>query len=173
MEQPILNRVANSSLISLDLAEFIPQGERAEFDLKDYLFQGLILREKDFRLAIKEFDWSVYRNKFVAIYCSADAIIPTWAYMLVATKIISIAALSTKGTPKELEKKLFLRELDKKDWSQLRDAKVIIKGCSDLVDPDFSFFEATQRLIPWVSSLMYGEPCSTVPVFKKNKGNNN
>jgi hypothetical protein len=167
MEQPIVNRVASSSLISLDLAEFIPQGERAVFDLKDYLFQGMILREKDFRLAIKEFDWSVFLGKSVAIYCSTDAIIPTWAYMLVATKVNAIAALSVKGSPEELEKKLFLQELEKKDWSTFDGAKVIIKGCSDLVDPDFSFFEATQRLIPWVSSLMYGEPCSTVPVFKK------
>jgi hypothetical protein len=167
MEQPIVNRVASSSLISLDLAEFIPQGERAVFDLKDYLFQGMILREKDFRLAIKEFDWSVFQGKLVAIHCSADAIIPTWAYMLMATKMNGVAAFSMKGSPEELEKKLFLRELDKKDWSTFDGAKVIIKGCSNLVDPDFSFFEATQRLIPWVSSLMYGEPCSTVPVFKK------
>ncbi|CAD5248630.1 MULTISPECIES: DUF2480 family protein [unclassified Imperialibacter] len=167
MEQPIINRVASSSLISLDLAEFIPKGERAVFDLKDYLFQGMILREKDFRLAIKEFDWSVFLGKSVAIYCSTDAIIPTWAYMLVATKVNAIAALSVKGSPEELEKKLFLQELEKKDWSTFDGAKVIIKGCSDLVDPDFSFFEATQKLIPWVSSLMYGEPCSTVPVFKK------
>jgi hypothetical protein len=167
MEQPIVNRVASSSLISLDLAEFIPGGERAVFDLKDYLFQGMILREKDFRLTIKEFDWSVFQGKSVAIHCSTDAIIPTWAYMLVATKVNDVAAFSMKGSPEELEKKLFLRELDKKDWSAFDGAKVIIKGCSNLVDPDFSFFEATQRLIPWVSSLMYGEPCSTVPVFKK------
>lgn len=167
MEEQIINRVAGSSLISLDLAEFIPSGERAVFDLKDYLYQGFILREKDFRAALKEIDWSAFKGKFVAIYCSTDAIIPTWAYMLVASKINSVAAYSMKGTPEELEKRLFLIELDKKDWSQLKDAKVIIKGCSDLVDPDYSFFEATQRLIPWVSSLMYGEPCSTVPVFKK------
>lgn len=167
-----MNRVASSSLISLDLAEFIPEVERAVFDLKDYLFQDLILREKDFRMAIRIFDWSVYRGKVVAIYCSTDAIIPTWAYMLVATKINGVAQLSIKGSPEELEKKLFLEELDKKDWSKFDGAKVIIKGCSDLADPDFSFFEATQRLIPWVSSLMYGEPCSTVPVFKKNTANN-
>ncbi len=172
MEQPIVNKVANSTLISLDLAEFIPAGERSVFDLQDYLFQGLILREKDFRLAIKEFDWSVFKDKFVAIYCSTDAIVPTWAYMLVATKINSLAKFSVKGSPEELEKKLFEQELDKKDWSKFKDTKVVIKGCSDLEDPDFCFFEATQRLIPWVSSLMYGEPCSTVPVFKKNITNN-
>ena len=169
MEEQIENRVAGSSLISLDLAEFIPSGERAVFDMKDYLYQGFVLREKDFRGALREIDWSAFQGKRVAIFCSADAIIPTWAYMLVASKINSVAAYSMKGTPEELEKRLFLMELDKKDWSQLKDAKVIIKGCSDLADPDYSFFEATQRLIPWVSSLMYGEPCSTVPVFKKNR----
>lgn len=169
MEEQIENRVAGSSLISLDLAEFIPSGERAVFDMKDYLYRGFVLREKDFRGALREIDWSAFQGKRVAIFCSADAIIPTWAYMLVASKINSVAAYSMKGTPEELEKRLFLMELDKKDWSQLKDAKVIIKGCSDLADPDYSFFEATQRLIPWVSSLMYGEPCSTVPVFKKNR----
>lgn len=169
MEEQIVNRVAGSSLISLDLAEFIPSEERAVFDLKDHLYQGFILKEKDFRAALREIDWSAFQGKLVAIYCSTDAIIPTWAYMLVASKINSVAAYSMKGTPEELEKRLFFIELDKKDWSQFKDSKVIIKGCSDLADPDYSFFEATQRLIPWVSSLMYGEPCSTVPVFKKNR----
>lgn len=167
MEEQIINRVTNSALVSLDLADFIPEGERVVFDIKNFLFQGLILREKEFRSALKELDWSVYGKKHVAVHCSADAIVPTWAYMLVLTRLSEVANTVVKGTLDDLEKKLFTDELDKKEWSKLQNAKVVVKGCSDLTDPDFSFFEATKRLIPWVSSLMYGEPCSTVPVFKK------
>ena len=167
MENQIINRVSQSALISLDLAEFIQPGERVTFDLGDFLFQGLILREKEFRQALKEFNWSFYEGKLVAINCSADAIVPTWAYMLVATRLAPIAKAIVKGSIEELEKQLFTEELNKKDWSVYKDAKVVMKGCSDLYDPEYSFTEATKRLMPWVSSLMYGEPCSTVPVFKK------
>lgn len=167
MENQIVNRVSQSALISLDLAEFIQPGERVTFDLGDFLFQGLILREKEFRQALKELDWSIYEGKLVAINCSADAIVPTWAYMLVVTRLAPVAKAIAKGSIGELEKQLFIEELDKKDWSVYKDAKVVMRGCSDLYDPEYSFTEATKRLIPWVSSLMYGEPCSTVPVFKK------
>ena len=167
MENQIINRVSQSALVSLDLAEFIQPGERVTFDLGEFLFQGLILREKEFRLALKELDWSFYEGKLVAINCSADAIVPTWAYMLVVTRLIPVAKTVLKGSIEELEKQLFTEELNKKDWSVYKDAKVVMKGCSDLYDPEYSFTEATKRLMPWVSSLMYGEPCSTVPVFKK------
>lgn len=167
MENQIINRVSQSALVSLDLAEFIQPGERVIFDLGDFLFQGLILREKEFRQALKELDWSFYQGKLVAINCSADAIVPTWAYMLVVTRLTPVAKAVLKGSVEELEKHLFTEELNKKDWSVYKDAKVVMKGCSDLYDSEYSFTEATKRLMPWVSSLMYGEPCSTVPVFKK------
>lgn len=171
MEEQIINRVAQSALISLDLAEFIQPGDRVVFDLKDYLFQGLILKEKDFRLSLKELDWDKYRDKYVAVCCSTDAIVPTWAYMLVATYLVPVAKGVVKGSLDELERELFRQTMDRKDWSVFKDAKVVVKGCSDLYDPEFSFTEAAKRLIPWVSSLMYGEPCSTVPVYKKKTKN--
>lgn len=172
MENPIINRVLQSSLISLDLAEFIQPGERVVFDLKDYLFQGLVLREKEFRQALKEVDWKIYQSKFVAIDCTADAIVPTWAYMLVVTQLVPVAKWVVKGSLVDLEKELLRESLDRKDWSVYGNSKVVIKGCSDLIDAEYSFSEATKRLMPWVSSIMYGEPCSTVPVFKKKIKNN-
>ncbi len=167
MESPIVNRVAQSPLVSIDLSVFIPSGERVVFDLSDFLFQGLVLREMEFRQALKEIDWNMYKGKFVAIQCSADAIVPTWAYMLVVTHLEPVASVVLKGTSDDLERELFRRSLNDIDWAAYQDAKVVIKGCSDLCDPEFSFSEVTKKLIPWVSSIMYGEPCSTVPVYKK------
>jgi len=171
MEDQIINRVSQSSLVSIDLANFIPQGERAFIDLKDFLYQGLILREKEFRAALKEIDWEVYRNKYVAVGCSTDAIIPTWAYMLFVTQLLPVSKAAVKGTYDDLEKSIFLAELNRIGWQTFENTKVVIKGCSELVDPAFCFFEVTKKLMPWVSSIMYGEPCSTVPVFKKSVKN--
>jgi len=168
MEDQIVNRVSQSSLVSIDLADFIPKGERAIIDLKDFLYQGLILREMEFRTALKEIDWEVYRDKYVAVGCSTEAIIPTWAYMLFVPKLLSITKTTVKGTRDDLEKSIFLAALDEIEWNAFKNAKVVIKGCTELVDHDFCFFEVTKKLMPWVSSIMYGEPCSTVPVFKKN-----
>ncbi|MBR10754.1 MAG: hypothetical protein CMP48_24100 [Rickettsiales bacterium] len=167
--EEIVNRVANSSLVSLDFDEFIDQSEQAFFDIKYGLFQGMILREKDFRTYIKEYDWSQYQGKNVGVYCSVDAIVPTWAYMLVATKLDGVANKMVFGQQAELEKELIDEAISQILQKELRDAKVVIKGCGNLQSRDYAFFELTKKLTPIVSSIMYGEPCSTVPVFKRKK----
>ncbi len=167
--EEIVNRVANSSLISLDLEEYYPQGERVLYDLKDNLFQGLILREKDFREFVKNHDWSAYQDKNVALTCSADAIVPTWAYMLLALKLEPYAAHVAFGTLEDLENILFQKALDQINPEAYQDKKVVVKGCSNLPVPAFAYVELTRKLRPYVATLMYGEPCSTVPLYKKPK----
>jgi len=168
-ENEIVNRVASSSLITFDLEEFYRPGDRALFDIKDQLFQGLILKEKDFRDFIKGNDWSQYKNKLVAIHCSSDAIVPTWAYMLLAVALEPFASKVFFGTLEELESELFQEALAKINWEQYRNAKVVVKGCSKRDVPVSAYVETTNRLRPIVSSLMFGEPCSTVPLYKKPK----
>jgi hypothetical protein len=170
-KESIINRVAQSSLVSLDLEEFYDQAERVVLDMKDNLHQGLILREKDFRAWVKDRDWSEYKDKNVSIHCSADAIIPTWAYMLVASKVQPFAKRVVVGSLGALEQSLFQDALTKLDIREYEDAKVVIKGCSKYPVPEFAYVEITRLLTPVVSSLMYGEPCSTVPVFKRPKNN--
>jgi len=165
----IINKVAGSSLITFDLELYYKPGERVLFDIKDRLFQGLVLREKDFRDFIKGHDWGQYRNKFVAIYCSVDAIVPTWAYMLLAIALQPYASLVVFGSLEELETAIIKESLSGVDWSEFRDAKVVIKGCSKVFVPVASYVEVTNKLKPYVSSIMFGEPCSTVPLFKKAK----
>lgn len=165
----IVNRVANSALVSLDFDEYLDQTEQAFFDIKEGLFQGLILREKDFRQFIKEFDWSQFQGKNVGVFCSADAIVPTWAYMLVATKLNGVANKMVFGQQEELEKELINEAIQQILIKDLVDAKVVIKGCGNLKSRDYAFFELTKKLTPIVSSIMYGEPCSTVPVYKRRK----
>lgn len=167
MEKEILNRVSNSQLVTFDLEELYTSGERVLFDIKSLLFQELILREKDFRDFIKSHDWSQYANKYVAITCSADAVIPTWAYMLLTATLQPYAAMVVYGSLQDLETMLFKQSLDKIDWKKYSNAKVVIKGCSKLEVPISSYVEVTNRLRPVASSIMFGEPCSTVPVFKK------
>lgn len=169
MEEKIINRVANSPLVSLDFDEYIDQSERAFFDIKDCLFQGMILREKDFRSFIKEYNWSQYQDKNVAVFCSVDAIVPTWAYMLVATKLHNVANKMVFGQEEELEKELIDEAINIILDKDLNEAKVVIKGCGNLKSRDYAFFELTKKLTPKVNSIMYGEPCSTVPVYKKKK----
>lgn len=169
-EQPeIVNRVAQSPLITFNLEDYYQKGERILFDIKDWLFQGLILREKDFRAAVKEHDWEQYKEKHVAMTCTADAIVPTWAYMLIATKLEPYAATIIHGNLDELEKVLFKNSLDQVDVQEFLDKKVVIKGCGDLPVPEYAYVEITSKLRPVVSSIMYGEPCSTVPLYKKPK----
>lgn len=168
-EKEIVNRVAASSLITFDLEDLYPPGERILFDIKDQLFQGLVLKEKDFRDFIKVNDWRQYKNKFVAIHCSTDAIVPTWAYMLLAIALEPFAARVFFGTLEDFESELFQQVLSRVDWEQYRNAKVVIKGCSKINVPISAYVEATTKLKPLVSSLMFGEPCSTVPLFKKSK----
>jgi hypothetical protein len=162
-----VNKVAQSGLVSFDLADMYPAGERVEYDIKNNLFHGLMLREKDFREFVKEHNWDQFAGKHVAITCSADAIVPTWAYMLLATRIGAYAATVFFGTLSELESALFQKELDKLDTERYRDQRIVVKGCGDIPVPVSAYVALTARLSPVVKSLMYGEPCSTVPVFKR------
>ena len=172
MEQDqIINRVANSPLITVDMKDFYTQGPRKLIDIKDWLFNGIILKEKDFREHIKNEDWSKYHDCLVAITCSVDAIIPVWAYMLIATKLEPHAKGSIVGDLKRLEEVLFSEKIKDLNTEHLLDKKIVIKGCGDIEVPESAFFELTQKLQPIVSSIMFGEPCSTVPVFKKIKKN--
>lgn len=165
----IVNRVASSGLLTLDLEEYYHPGERVVYDLKDNLFQGMILREKDFREFLKNHDWSIYQNKNVAIVCSEDAIVPTWAYMLLALKLEPYAHAFVFGNLAELENKLFFEAISKIDLEPYRDARVVVKGCSKHPVPVAAYVEITRLLKPLVQSLMFGEPCSTVPLYKRPK----
>lgn len=167
MSETIVNKIANSGLITIDLEKYLPGGDTATFDLKDHLFMGLILKEKDFREALKNMDWSVYQDKYVAITCSADAIIPAWAYMLVVTYLQDIAKDVYVGTAFEMQKHLLLKSISLIDANEFADQRVVIKGCGDVTVESFAYAEITKVLLPVVKSIMYGEPCSTVPVFKK------
>jgi hypothetical protein len=169
MTEPITNKVAESGLITVDPANYIPDGQTAVFDLKDHLFMGLILKEKDFREVLKKLDWEQYREKNVAVTCKADAIIPVWAYMLVAANLQPVAKEVVMGDEKELQRILFLKNISQINTDEFIDQRVVIKGCGDTPIADFVYLELTKLLRPVVKSIMYGEPCSTVPVFKKKK----
>lgn len=165
----IVNRVASSSIKTFDLEILYVPGDRVVLDIRDQLYEGLILREKPFREFIKSHDWAQYRDKFVAITCSADAIIPTWAYMLLTSALEPFARLIVFGVLEDLETKIFSDLLDRVDWQQYSDARVVIKGCSKVAVPTAAYVEATRRLRPFAASIMFGEPCSTVPVYKKSR----
>ncbi len=167
MEGEIINRVANSSLVTFDLEQLHVTGERVVYDIKGYLWQEMILREKEFREHVKTFDWSQYSDKLVSVVCTADAIVPTWAYMLVASALEPHARRVFFGSVDELEGVLFHEQLQKIDWEKYRGAKVVVKGCSDVHVPVSAYVEATSRLVGVAASVMYGEPCSTVPIFKR------
>jgi hypothetical protein len=168
MEQgEIINRVSNSAIITFDLEGYYEKGDRLLLDIKDQLYEGLILKEKDFREFIKTYNWSAYQGKFVAITCSADAIVPTWAFMLVAIALRPYAKRIEFGTLDDLEEKLFQDTLSRVDWNQFRDAKVVVKGCSKVNVPASAYVFAVSQLQPIVSSLMFGEACSTVPLYKR------
>lgn len=167
MENEIVNRVSNSQLITFDLEELYTPGERVLFDLKNILFQELILREKDFRGFIKDHEWLQYQNKLVAITCSVDAIVPTWAYMLLASALQPHAQFVVFGSLQDLETRLFEEALNKIEWQKFDKAKVVVKGCSKVEVPVSAYLEVTNRLRPVAQSIMFGEACSTVPVFKR------
>jgi Protein of unknown function (DUF2480) len=168
-ENEIVNRVANSELVIFNLEDYYQAGERVFIDIKDQLFEGFVLKEKDFRDYIKSNNWSQYVNKYIAINCSTDAIVPTWAYMLLAIALQPYARLIHFGTLEELENRIFFKELEKIDWYQFENAKVVIKGCSKIDVPKPAYIEAVSQLQKVASSIMYGEPCSTVPLYKKRK----
>jgi hypothetical protein len=168
MEKEIVNRVAKSKLVTLDLEAYYPKGARFELDLSQWLEEGLILREGDFRNALKAHPWETYRNGHVAIYCSTDAIVPVWAYMLAGTYLTGIAATTLAGSLEDLENVLFKEALASIDLEALRDRPVIIKGCSHLPVPPSAYVWAAQRIQPIAKSVMYGEACSSVPLYKKS-----
>jgi hypothetical protein len=166
MEQ-IINKVAQSGLITFNLEDYYDKNERVVFDIKECLYMGLILREKDFREFVKTNNWEQYRDKNLAITCSADAIVPTWAYMLIASKLSGIANYYFFGDLNNLENSLFQKALSDIDVEYYRDKKLVIKGCGNLPVPINAYVEISRLLLPVVNSIMYGEPCSTVPVYKR------
>ena len=163
----IINKVAESGLITLDLAKFYPKEEIKVFDLKDYLFRGLIIREKEFREALKNTNWQQYEKANVAVTCTADAIIPVWAYMLAATYLQPVANKIILGDEKKLIELILLENISHINIEEFKNKRVVIKGCGDLPIPESIYLHITAVLLPHVKSIMYGEPCSTVPLFKK------
>lgn len=169
MSETIINRVANSALITFNLEDYYHGGERVVYDIRQNLFQDLILKEKDFRAFVKEHNWQQYEGKNVALTCTTEAVIPTWAYMLLTTAISPYANLVVFGNLEALEQALFQQALAKIDLEQFKDQKVVIKGCSKVEVPVFAYVEIIRLLQPIAKSLMYGEPCSTVPIYKVKK----
>ena len=167
--EEIINKVANSGIVTIELEEFYPKGERKLIDIKDQLFQGLILREKDFREFIKTHEWQQYKDCFVAITCSADAIVPTWAYMLLTLALQPYARKVVFGNLEQLESIVLAEKLQTIHPEDYKDARVVVKGCGTLPVPTNAFVQLTLLLQPYVKSLMYGEPGSTVPLYKKVK----
>ncbi|MEM8583864.1 MAG: DUF2480 family protein [Bacteroidota bacterium] len=168
MAGELVNRVAKSKLLTIKLEDFWPKAERSHFDLKDYLFMELILKEKDFRAALRDHDWSQYEGKTLLVYCSADAIIPTWAYMLVAAAASGIAEEVYMGTEEDYIKRHFSRVVAGLDLEIYRDQRIVVKGCSDKPVPDSAYLDVTAHLQPVAKAIMFGEPCSIVPVYKKS-----
>lgn len=167
IQENIVNKVAQSGLITVDLANYAPKEPIVIYDIKDNLFHGLILKEKDFREFIKEHDWSQYAGKHVGIICSTDAIVPTWAYMLLSTKLVDHALSIHFGDEDAVRNFLFEKALSNIDYEQYQDQRVVVKGCGDIAIPESAFVSFTTALSSRVKSIMYGEPCSTVPVFKR------
>ena len=168
-EPLFINRVANSGLVTLNLEELLHPAERVVYDIKDNLFHGLMLREKDFREFVKTHNWAQYDGQNVAIVCSADAIVPTWAYMLLAIKLQHHAHRYVFGNLDALEQSLFDEAIAAINAEEYCDAKVVVKGCGTIPVPTFAYVAIMQKLLPVASSIMYGEPCSTVPLYKKPK----
>lgn len=168
-EDQIVNRVANSALVTIDLESYYTEGERVLVDIKDQLYQGLVLKEKDFRDFIKTHSWIDYTGKHVAVTCSADAVIPTWAFMLLSIALAPYARTVLMGTLEDLEVQLFRNALRDVDWQKFKDAKVVVKGCSTRYVPAAVYVEVSGKLSHVAGSIMFGEPCSTVPLFKRPK----
>lgn len=167
IQETFVNKVAQSGLVTLDPADFYPSGERVIYDIKDNLFHGLILREKDFREFVKSYDWAQYQDKIVGITCSADAIVPAWAYMLLANRLAPYAKAVIFGNGDTVEAKLFEKQIELLDAEKYRDERIVIKGCGDTPVPVDAYVALTAKLTPVVKSLMFGEPCSTVPIYKR------
>ncbi|APG60942.1 DUF2480 family protein [Christiangramia salexigens] len=169
MAEEIVNRVAQSKLVTFNLEDYYPKGERISFDLSHWLLEGFVLREKDFREQAKAHDWSQYRDAYVALYCSTDAIIPAWAYMLITSHLQEYAKKVIAGSLEDLESHLYQDVIEELDVSDLKDKPVIIKGCSNKPVPKNAYLFIINKLQPIVKSLMYGEACSSVPLYKQPK----
>ena len=167
MQETIVNKVAESGLVNLDLEQYYPKGEIKIFDLKDYLFMGLILKEKDFRAALQAKSWDEYKDAYVGVTCSADAIVPAWAYMLVASYIQPVAKEVVFGDEVTLVNTIFIKNISAVHGEDYTDKRVIVKGCGDVQVPETAYLEITNKLRPYAKSIMYGEACSNVPVFKR------
>ena len=168
ISEEIINRVANSKLEVFDLEDYYPEGNRVALDISGWLLEGLVLREKDFRETLKNFDWQQYEGKYVAVYCSTDAIIPAWAYMLVTTYLQPVAKKVVQGgSIAQIEVLLYQEILDGLDYTVYEGKPVIIKGCSRKPVPQEAYIMATQKLMPVARSIMFGEACSSVPLYKK------
>lgn len=167
MSDEIVNKVAQSQLITLDLEAYFPTEEIAVFDLKPHLFMELILKEKEFRAALQNHDWAAFQNKIVAVTCTADAVIPMWAYMLVGSYLQPVAAAVIYGDENTARQQLFLQRIEAINVEEFTDKRVVVKGCGDVPIGEFAYLAITKKLMPVVKSMMYGEPCSTVPIFKR------
>ena len=166
-EKALVNRVATSNLVTIDLEKYFPTAEIVVFDLKNYLFMELILKEKDFREAMKTHDWTQYAGKNLVIDCTADAIIPVWAWMLVAVNATPFAQHIFQGTAAEFLKTHYEMVISNLDISDSSGKRMVIKGCSNKPVPPAAYVALSRKLQPFAASLMYGEPCSTVPIYKK------
>lgn len=167
MAEEIINKVAESGLITLDLADLVRTENTAEFDIAPFLYEGLILREKEFRAKLTETDWSIYTNKWVAIYCSTDAIIQKWAWMLIAKSLLPFTTHIVYCKPEKLPEFILAEKISQLDATSYADQRLVIKGCGEKYVTEKAYLDITKRLLPVVKTLMYGEPCSTVPVYKR------
>lgn len=167
MSEKIVNRVASSQLINIDLEDFYPEGERVLFDIKEWLFAEQILKERDFRKFVKNHNWNTYQNKYIALTCSTGAIIPSWAYLLISVELSPFAKKIVVGNLETLETSIFQEIIDRLPVKNYINKPVIIKGCSNKPIPETAYIQLIARLLPFVRSIMYGEACSNVPLFKK------
>lgn len=171
MSEEFVNKVAESGIITLDLEKYFPEEDVVMFDIKDYLFMGLILKEKDFRQALKDLDVQKYQQKIVAVTCTADAIVPMWAYMLISSTLQTVSKEIIFGNENEAKTKLLIRNILHINKEAFIDKRVVVKGCGENPIPEEAYLEVTNLLRPVVKSIMFGEPCSTVPIYKKAKEN--
>ena len=166
--ETIVNKVAESGIVTVDISGYLPDDiSFKDFDLKPFLFREMILKEKDFRQSMQEHDWAQYGQMNVSVFCSVDAIVPVWAYMLVAAGLYAHAISIFYGTKEEHKKLLTIENIKKIDFREFTDKRVVLKGCGDVLIPEYAYVTASAILLPVVKSLMYGEPCSTVPIFKR------
>ena len=169
MAEEIINRIANSSLTTIDLEDFYPKGNRIVFDIKDWLYEELILREKDFRESVKNHDWSKYQDSYVALTCSSDAIIPSWAYLLLTVELTPFAKKVVVGDLPLLETVIYQDIINQIDISEYKDKPIIIKGCANKPIPPSAYTLLIEKVKTVAKTIMFGEACSTVPLYKKKK----